>query len=64
MIDPTKEEIESAKEAGYRAGEYLDSINKTDLVNLSQEEWQAFLLVIIDNYQRILLEKTKDAPPF
>lgn len=29
--------------AGERAGGYLDSIDKTDLAELSAEEWQAFL---------------------
>lgn len=64
MVDPTREEMESALTAGERAGEYLDEIKKYDLSKLSKDEWHTFLLMIIDNYQRILREKTKDSPPF
>jgi hypothetical protein len=39
----TRIERQSMLAAGDKAGAYLDSIGKTDLAQLTAEEWEAFL---------------------
>jgi hypothetical protein len=51
MIDPTTRELEAVTLAGYAAGEYLDSIGRSDLATLSEPEWMMFLQSIIGTYQ-------------
>jgi hypothetical protein len=51
VIDPTKPELDALMQAGYAAGEYLESIRKTDLATLSEGEWTTFLGVVISKYQ-------------
>lgn len=55
--------IKKANEhASDMAGEYLDSINKTSLSELSRDEWMTLIDVITKNYE---LEKIKLTPcPF
>ena len=57
MIDATEEEIFAAQNAGVIAGEYLESIKKYDLSRITQAEWQQFVLILIDSYQRLLAEQ-------
>lgn len=38
---------ETVKRAGDRGGAYLESIGKTDLVTLTKEEWNYFVLCIL-----------------
>ena len=40
MIDPTPNERAAMARGGAMGGEYLDSLGKTDLAQLSLEEWQ------------------------
>ena len=51
VIDPTKPELDALMAAGYAAGDYLDSIQKSDLATLSEDEWTTFLGVVISKYQ-------------
>jgi hypothetical protein len=50
MIDPTPNEKVAFVHGGAMGGEYLDSIGKTDLESLSQDEWLTFVEVVITGY--------------
>lgn len=50
MIDPTLNERAAMTEGGMGGGEYLESIGKTDLVTLTQAEWDTFVEVIVTGY--------------
>jgi hypothetical protein len=49
--DLTHAEQVAAEAGGDAAGQWLDSISKTDLATLTREEWAEFLRLIIDGYQ-------------
>lgn len=51
---------ESLQYAGEMAGEYLEEIGKTDLADLTPEEWQTFLDVVVRNQRN----KMAILPPF
>lgn len=51
VIDPTKPELDALMVAGQAGGEYLESIRKTDLATLSEDEWTTFLSCVIGKYQ-------------
>ena len=50
VIDPTPNEQAAIAHGGVLAGEYLESLGKSDLASLSLEEWNAFLEVIVTGY--------------
>lgn len=50
MIDPTPNEIVSMEHGGHMGGEFLESIGKTDLAVLTQEQWQTFVEAVITGY--------------
>ena len=50
MHDPQDWEIIAVHHGGSMGGEYLESINKSDLSQLTEEEWQTFLTVVCLNY--------------
>ena len=50
MIDPTPNERAAMEHGGAMAGEYLDSLGKSDLALFSSEEWQTLLEVIVTGY--------------
>ena len=50
MIDPTPNERAAILHGGDMAGEYLDSLGKSDLALFSSEEWQILLEVIVTGY--------------
>lgn len=50
MIDKDKNEVLAIDAGGNAGGEYLDSINKTDLEKLSVEEWDQFVECIVTGY--------------
>ena len=50
MIDPTPNEQAAITYGGKMAGEYLDSLGKTDLAILTVEEWQTLLTCIVGGY--------------
>ena len=50
MIDPTPNEIAAMQAGGQLAGEYLESIGKSDLVTLTTEEWSTLIEVVVTGY--------------
>lgn len=56
MIDPTEHEIEAIHAASEPAGEYLESLGKTDLAELEEAEWLTLLEVIVTAYTDRLQE--------
>jgi hypothetical protein len=50
MIDPTPNESAAILHGGDMAGEYLDSLGRSDLALLSVEEWQTLIEVIVTGY--------------
>ena len=48
-VDIQKFELDAALYGGQMAGEYLDEINKTDLAQLSEKEWQRFCVLLAQN---------------
>jgi len=55
-MDIQPHETEAALHAGRNAGEYLESIGKTDLAGLTKQEWQTFCEVICVNYTMEVLK--------
>ena len=51
MVDPDEHEIAAIAAASPLAGEYLESIGKTDLARLTEAEWLTLLEVIVTAYQ-------------
>lgn len=52
MNDLTPYEQAALEFAGECAGEYLDSIGKTDLAKMTQEEWQTLISVACLNFSQ------------
>lgn len=67
VIDPDEHEIAAIQAASPMAGEYLESIGKTDLAVLSDAEWLTLLEVIVTAYQDALAQRldsgSHPAPP-
>lgn len=51
MVDPSPHEIDAIMAASTPAGEYLESIGKTDLATMSEDDWYCFLEVVVTAYQ-------------
>lgn len=64
MVDPTPHEIEAIQAAGAYGGEYLDSLGKTDLASLSEDEWLTFIESVVTGFTDKLqeLESATAAP--
>lgn len=60
MVDPNEQEQQALRYAGQMGGEYLDSIGKTDLAQLSPEEYARLVEVYVGNY----LDKVSELVPF
>lgn len=43
-------EMTARRDAGDKAGEYLDGIGKTDLADMTEEEWLTFLKTVIGEF--------------
>jgi hypothetical protein len=57
-------ELGAMLEAGRSAGNYLDTIGRTDLACLSGEEWREFLARLFTGYEHALRRKLlTDEPP-
>jgi hypothetical protein len=54
MVDPTDIEIAAIQAASGPAGNYLDSIGKTDLAQLTEDEWRTFLEVVVTAFQNAM----------
>ncbi len=50
MIDPTPNERAAMTAGGMAGGEYLESIAKTDLVALTETEWDIFVETVVTGY--------------
>ena len=50
MIDPTPREMEAMRTAGPMAGEYIESLGKTDLALFSVNEFLMLIQVIVTAY--------------
>lgn len=51
VLDPDEHETAAIEAASPMAGEYLESIGKTDLAVLTESEWLTLLEVVITAYQ-------------
>lgn len=63
MVDPNEHEQAAIEAAGPVAGEYLESIGKTDLAVLTPDEWLTFLEVVVTAYQDALMTRIEAAKP-
>jgi hypothetical protein len=50
MIDPAEHEVAAMRAASPVAGKYVDSLGKTDLAALSEDEWLTLIEVIVTAY--------------
>ena len=50
MIDPTPREQAAIKKAGQFAGEYIESLGRTDMMTWSVEEFLTLVNVIVGAY--------------
>ncbi len=50
MIDPTPREMEAMRAAGPLAGEYIESLGKTNLAQFSVNEFLMLIQVIVTGY--------------
>jgi hypothetical protein len=56
MVDPTPNEQEAMDAASRTAGEYLESLGKTDLAQLEVEEWESLIESVVTGYTDRLRE--------
>jgi hypothetical protein len=56
MIDPTPNEEDALEAASQTAGEFLESIGKTDLAQLEREEWESLIESVVTGYADRLRE--------
>lgn len=65
MIDPDKHEVQALAAASRLAGEYIESLAKTDLATFTGEEWATLIEVAVTAFQDTLREAyANDSPPF
>ena len=50
MIDPPPNEAEAMTVGGQQGGEYLESIDKSDLATLTETEWDRFIDAVVTGY--------------
>jgi hypothetical protein len=50
MIDPTPNERAAILHGAGLAGEYLDSLGRTDMALLSVEEWHTLIEIVVTGY--------------
>ncbi|MBF0400247.1 MAG: hypothetical protein HQL90_05720 [Magnetococcales bacterium] len=50
MVDPTERELAAMRAAGPRAGEYIESLGKTDMALFTVEEFTTLIQVIVSTY--------------
>jgi hypothetical protein len=64
MLEFTESEEEAITAGGQEAGAYLDSIGKTDLADLTPEQWSRFLGTFLGGYSNAMRETARSNPPF
>jgi hypothetical protein len=64
--DDTMSEIQEQARilAGKSAGKYLNQIEKTDMADMTSEEWKEFLRILIDAYADALTDLASKQVPF
>jgi hypothetical protein len=50
MTDPNEFEIQAMSNASDRAGEYIESIGRTDMAVWTEEEWTRFIETVCGGY--------------
>lgn len=61
MTDMDDNETEAMRHAGDMGGEYLDHLGKTDLAELSLEEWETFVGAVCSGFSEKMLELAEQA---
>lgn len=61
MTDPNKSEISAMMAASDLAGEYIESLQRTDMALWSETEWTHFIEVICGGYVDELLRQQAEA---
>lgn len=51
----------AVREGGFAAGEYLNSLGKTDLASLSEPEWNEFCRRVVTGYRKDLSRRVLDS---
>lgn len=65
MINPTRHEITAIEAASGPAGEYIETLGRTDMATWSESEWMCFLECVITAYSDQMKQLTKSGePPF
>jgi hypothetical protein len=62
--DVTTNEERAIREAGFKAGAYLEQIGKTDLAKLSEKEWLTFCGIVFTETCADLKKQADDEIPF
>jgi DNA polymerase III epsilon subunit-like protein len=57
VVDPDEHETAAIEAASPLAGEYLESIGKTDLASLTEAEWLTLLMVVVIAFQNELARR-------
>lgn len=60
MVDPTEQEIVGIQAGSASGGAYLDSIGKTDLAQLTPDEWMTFCESVVTGF----VEHMQTTAPF
>lgn len=64
MIEFTQTEEAAIEVGGQAAGQYLDKVGKTDLADLTKQEWFDFLCAFLAGYSEHMRAEVREAPPF
>lgn len=68
MVDPTERELAAMRAAGPMAGEYIESLGKTDIALFTVEEFLTLIRVIVGAYleakAKLDIDNTWDDIPF
>ncbi|MBF0140237.1 MAG: hypothetical protein HQL74_08150 [Magnetococcales bacterium] len=60
MVDPTPREMAAMKKAGQIAGEYIESLGRTDLMTWSVEEFITLVTVIVGTFLEAKVQLDKE----
>lgn len=63
-IPVAREEARALQAGGNVGGAYLESIGKTDLADLTPEQWAEFLSRVLAGYSDDLIQQAREAVPF
>lgn len=57
MIEPNECEKAAMRDAGMQAGQYIESLGRTDMVSWTEAEWDAMIGVVCSAYVESLLRQ-------